>query len=61
MKTTVKHIIFEFTLQSYSDDKFTIGLFKSNKERRFSENITAYGFILGEIDDFLTNNVLFYN
>lgn len=61
MKTTVRHIIFEFTLQISSDDEIEIGIFNSFKEVKISKDVSAFGFILGESEDFITNQVIFYN
>ena len=61
MKTTVRHIIFEFTLFQYSDEEIVLGFTKKSKEMIVSKDISALGFIVGESNEFIKNQVIFYN
>ena len=61
MKTTARHIIFEFTLYLYSDEEIVLGFTEKSKEMIVSKDITALGFIVVESNEFFKNQVIFYN
>jgi hypothetical protein len=61
MKTTIRHIIFEFTLFLYSDEEIVLGFTKKSKKVNVSKDISALGFIVGESNEFINKQIIFYN
>ena len=61
MKTIVRHIIFEFTLYLSDEEEIVLGFTENSKEMMVSKDISAFGFIVGETNKFIKNQVIFYN
>jgi hypothetical protein len=61
MKTSLRHIIFEFTLTIDSNEKIFLGFLKKSKEVKISKDVSALGFLVGDSKEFITNQVIFYN
>ena len=61
MKTTLRHIIFEFTLTVNSDEKIFLGFFQKSRKIIFSKDISALGFLVGDSNEFIKNQIIFYN
>ncbi|MCW8848564.1 MAG: hypothetical protein OQJ81_01195 [Melioribacteraceae bacterium] len=61
MKTSLRHIIIEFTLSIYNDNEIVLGNRDNVEEIIISKEISAFGFLFGHSTNFLTNQVIFYN
>ena len=61
MKTSLRHVIFEFTLTISNDERIFLGFIKKSKKVIISKDVSALGFLVGDLNEFITNQVIFYN